>query len=128
MQKPTHLDYAAAKHLTAYLWTTHQLGFCLHSTSSVDGGTATDLLQATDGSWDPAFRDSKNAIASPIKIGEANDPGAPFSATTNKESTRSMSATVMEAKALMQGSSRVIQARGIAEDLIRTQSSNPIIL
>ena len=121
MQEPTELDYAAAKHLAAYLWTTRQLGLCFHPASSVGGDTATDLLQATDGSWDPGFRDSKSVIASLIKIGEANDPSAPFSATTNKESTCSMSATVMEAKALMQGSGRVIQARGIAEDLLRTQ-------
>ena len=122
MQEPTMMDYEAAKHLAAYLWTTRQLGLCFHPASSVNGDTATDLLQATDGSWDPGFRDSRSILASLIKIGDAHDPSAPFSANTNKESTCSMSATVMEAKALLQGSGRVIQARGIAEDLLRTQS------
>ena len=121
MQEPTEMDYEAAKHLAAYLWTTRQLGLSFHPASSVDGDTSTNLLQATDGSWDPGFRDSKSILASLIKI-DAHDPSAPFSANTNKESTCSMSATVMEAKALLQGSGRVIQARGIAEDLLRTQS------
>ena len=77
MQEPTQLDYAAAKHHAAYLWTTRQLAFCFHPASSVGKDTATDLLQATDGSWDPAFRDSRSVIAYLIMIGEANDPSIP---------------------------------------------------
>ena len=129
MQTPSQLDYDALKHLAAYLWTTRDIGLCFHPASSVNGNTDTILLSATDGSWDPQLEDSASVLGTLHKIGAIDDPSAPIAASTNKErGACSMSATVCEAKALLQGTDRVIVYRGIAADLGRPQDLPTIMI
>ena len=129
MKTPSQLDYEALKHLTAYLWSTREIGLCFHPASSVNGNTDTILLSATDGSWDPQLEDSSSVLGTLHKIGAIDDHSAPIAASTNNErGACSMRATVCAAKALLEGIERVIVHRGIAADLGRPQDLPTIMI
>jgi hypothetical protein len=126
---PTQLDYDAIKHLAAYMFTTKLLGLCFHPASSVQGNTSTQLVSATDCSWDRGHADSKSSIATLHKIGDLQtDPSAPYCTTSNFESNGpSTSAMIGEAKGMLKGANHLVVARGIASDLLRPQT-NPTIM